>query len=175
MCGEKTLAQLWAKQCHFLFLFTQKQRKLAVLLSMFQVCIVQILSILSTHHSLDQLHSLVAYLVDDSRDIHHILITHLLQSLVYCDECPCPTYSSTAGGEHRLILTLLLVTFASICIYLECGTAVIILVTVQNLPHILPHSLYIKLCLYLQWTMIGPLPVWCSLTTLLWKVRMGVA
>ena len=50
-----------------------------------------------THHSLDELHSLVAYLVDDSWDIHHILLTHLLQSLVYCDECPRPTYSSTAG------------------------------------------------------------------------------
>ena len=51
-----------------------------------------------THHSLDQLHSLMAYLVDDSWDIHNILLPHLLQSLVYCDECPRPTYSSTAGG-----------------------------------------------------------------------------
>ena len=54
-----------------------------------------------THHSLNQLHSLVADLVDDSRNIQHILLAHLLQDMVYSDECPCPSHTSTAERSSK--------------------------------------------------------------------------
>ena len=56
---------------------------------------------MSAHHSLNQLHSLVADLVDDSRNIHHILLGHLLQDMVYSDECPCPPHTSTAERSSK--------------------------------------------------------------------------
>ena len=51
--------------------------------------------LVTTHHCLDQLHSLVSDLVDDSRNVHHTLLSHLLPHMVYGDECPCSTHTST--------------------------------------------------------------------------------
>ena len=94
---------------------------------------------IKAYHSLDQLHSLVSDVVDDSRNIHHSLLPNLLQNMVYCDECPCPTHSSTGNIERERV-----------CVY-ACGYS------------------------DLQCTMMGPFPAGCSLSTLLWKARMGVA
>ena len=49
----------------------------------------------ATHRCLDQLHPLVPDPVDDACNIHLPLLSHLLQSLVYGDECTSSTHTST--------------------------------------------------------------------------------
>ena len=58
------------------------------------------------YQSLDHLSSLLSEFEDDSRDVHHTLCLPLLQDMVYDDECPCPTNTSTAEvGPKHLITT----------------------------------------------------------------------
>ena len=58
------------------------------------------------YHSLDHLSSLLSEFEDDSRDVYHSLCLPLLQDMVYGDERPCPTNTSTAEvGTKHLITT----------------------------------------------------------------------
>ena len=59
------------------------------------------------YQSLDHLSSLLSEFEDDSRDVHHSLCLPLLQDMVYGDECPCPTNTSTTEAGtytmHRVL------------------------------------------------------------------------
>ena len=58
------------------------------------------------YQSLDHLSSLLSESLYDSRDVHRSLHLPLLQDMVYDDECPRPTHSSTAEvGEHMQIMS----------------------------------------------------------------------
>ena len=48
------------------------------------------------YQSLDHIGSLLSEFEDGSRDVDHALCLPLLQDMVYGDECPCPSNTSTA-------------------------------------------------------------------------------
>ena len=56
---------------------------------------------------LNHLGSLLPEFEDDSRDVHHSLCLPLLQDMVYGDECPCPTNTSTAEESNTLTMAIL--------------------------------------------------------------------
>ena len=49
----------------------------------------------NAYNSLDHLHALVSHLVDDSCNVHHLLLLDLFQDIVNADEGPSATNTST--------------------------------------------------------------------------------